>query len=59
MFYWTDKSLLKFLAGKHGAMRIDRINVSDRSYTMGHNKQILNNKMSEEKDIGVVIDNRL
>jgi hypothetical protein len=58
MFNWTEKSLLKFHPDKCGVMRIGKTKLADRSYTMGLDKHKLK-AISEEKDIGVIIDDKL
>jgi hypothetical protein len=58
MYKWTDKSLLKFHPDKCGIMRIGKTVDKDRIYTMGHDNHPLK-VIKEEKDIGVIIDDKL
>lgn len=58
MYKWTEKSLLKFHPDKCGIMRIGKTVDKDRIYTMGHDNHPLK-VIKEEKDIGVIIDDKL
>ena len=58
MYEWTNGSLLKFHPDKCGAMRIGSSKLETRTYTMGPEKHVIKN-ITEEKDIGVIIDDKL
>ena len=58
LYDWTTHSLLKFHTDKCGVMRIGRSKLKESSYTMGPEKHVLR-KITEEKDIGVIIDDKL
>ncbi len=58
MYDWTTTSLLKFHPEKCCTMRVGSSIVKKREYTMGPDKAVLR-KVSEEKDIGVTVDDKL